>query len=427
MKAELLKKEGNVVTLKITVDYDKFNGAVEKAYKKTRGRYSIPGFRKGKAPRKIIEMNYGEGIFYGDAIDALFPEVFVPAVEETGILPIGAPSIDVDEISKDNGLVMSVEVEVRPEVKLENYKGVEVTKDVPEVTEEMITEELNRMLDKNSRLVDVERNVEDGDIVNIDFKGFVDGEEFEGGNAEGYELTIGSHTFIDNFEEQLVGKALNEEVEVNVTFPEGYSREDLASKPAKFEVKINAIKVREIPELNDEFAADTTEFETLDELKADIKSNLEEQAENMAENQVREEIVNKIAEAADFITPNAMVEDQLDRMMQELNYQLMSQGLQMEMLLEITGKDLKGLREERREDAERLVRGTLVLDEVAKLENIEASEEDVDAELAKMAEMYKMEVEEMKKALRPEDLEDIAGQLRVRKTIDFLVENATIA
>lgn len=427
MKAELLKKEGNVVTLKITVDYDKFNGAVEKAYKKTRGRYSIPGFRKGKAPRKIIEMNYGEGIFYGDAIDALFPEVFVPAVEETGILPIGAPSIDVDEISKDNGLVMSVEVEVRPEVKLENYKGVEVTKDVPEVTEEMITEELNRMLDKNSRLVDVERNVEDGDIVNIDFKGFVDGEEFEGGNAEGYELTIGSHTFIDNFEEQLVGKALNEEVEVNVTFPEGYSREDLASKPAKFEVKINAIKVREIPELNDEFAADTTEFETLDELKADIKSNLEEQAENMAENQVREEIVNKIAEAADFITPNAMVEDQLDRMMQDLNYQLMSQGLQMEMLLEITGKDLKGLREERREDAERLVRGTLVLDEVAKLENIEASEEDVDAELAKMAEMYKMEVEEMKKALRPEDLEDIAGQLRVRKTIDFLVENATIA
>ena len=427
MKAELLKKEGNVVTLKITVDYDKFNGAVEKAYKKTRGRYNIPGFRKGKAPRKIIEMNYGEGIFYGDAIDALFPEVFVPAVEETGILPIGAPSIDVDEISKDNGLVMSVEVEVRPEVKLENYRGVEVTKDVPEVTEEMITEELNRMLDKNSRLVDVERNVEDGDIVNIDFKGFVDGEEFEGGNAEGYELTIGSHTFIDNFEEQLVGKALNEEVEVNVTFPEGYSREDLASKPAKFEVKINAIKVREIPELNDEFAADTTEFETLDELKADIKSNLEEQAENMAENQVREEIVNKIAEAADFITPNAMVEDQLDRMMQELNYQLMSQGLQMEMLLEITGKDLKGLREERREDAERLVRGTLVLDEVAKLENIEASEEDVDAELAKMAEMYKMEVEEMKKALRPEDLEDIAGQLRVRKTIDFLVENATIA
>lgn len=427
MKAELLKKEGNVVTLKITVDYDKFNGAVEKAYKKTRGRYNIPGFRKGKAPRKIIEMNYGEGIFYGDAIDALFPEVFVPAVEETGILPIGAPSIDVDEISKDNGLVMSVEVEVRPEVKLENYKGVEVTKDVPEVTEEMITEELNRMLDKNSRLVDVERNVEDGDIVNIDFKGFVDGEEFEGGNAEGYELTIGSHTFIDNFEEQLVGKALNEEVEVNVTFPEGYSREDLASKPAKFEVKINAIKVREIPELNDEFAADTTEFETLDELKADIRANLEEQANNMAENQVREEIVNKIAEAADFITPNAMVEDQLDRMMQDLNYQLMSQGLQMEMLLEITGKDLKGLREERREDAERLVRGTLVLDEVAKLENIEASEEDVDAELAKMAEMYKMEVEEMKKALRPEDLEDIAGQLKVRKTIDFLVENATIA
>ena len=182
-----------------------------------------------------------------------------------------------------------------------------------------------------------------------------------------------------------------------------------------------------MPELNDKFAADTTEFETLDELKADIRANLEEQANNMAENQIREELVNKIADAADFITPNAMVEDQLDRMMQDLNYQLMSQGLQMEMLLEITGKDLNGLKEERREDAEKLVRGTLVLDEIAKLENIEASEEDVDAEIAKMAEMYKMEAEEMKKALRPEDLEDIAGQLKVRKTIDFLVENATIA
>lgn len=427
MKAELLKKEGNVVTLKIAVDYDKFNGAVEKAYKKTRGRYNIPGFRKGKAPRKIIEMNYGEGIFYGDAIDAIFPEVFEVAIKETEISPIAAPSIDVDEISKDNGLVMSVEVEVRPEVKLGQYKGVEVKKDVPEVTEEMVTEELNRMLENNSRLVDVERNVENGDIVNIDFKGFVDGEEFEGGNAEGYELTIGSNTFIDNFEEQLTGKALNEEVEVNVTFPEEYSRTDLAGKPAKFEVKINSIKVKEVPELNDEFVADTTEFETVDELKADVKAKLEEEAKNFAEGQVRNEIVNKIAEEADFETPNAMVEEQLNRMMNELSFQLQSQGLQMEQLLEITGKNLDGLKNERRDDAIQLVRGSLVLEEVGKLENIEATEEEVDAEIAKMAEMYKMEAAEVKKVLRPEDLEDIAGQVKVRKTIDFLVENATIA
>ncbi|WP_300278023.1 trigger factor [Peptacetobacter sp.] len=427
MKAELLKKEGNVVTLKIAVDYDKFNGAVEKAYKKTRGRYNIPGFRKGKAPRKIIEMNYGEGIFYGDAIDAIFPEVFEVAIKETEISPIAAPSIDVDEISKDNGLVMSVEVEVRPEVKLGQYKGVEVKKDVPEVTEEMVTEELNRMLENNSRLVDVERNVENGDIVNIDFKGFVDGVEFEGGNAEGYELTIGSNTFIDNFEEQLTGKSLNEEVEVNVTFPEEYSRTDLAGKPAKFEVKINAIKVKEVPELNDEFVSDTTEFETVEELKADIKAKLEEEAKNFAESQIRNEIVNKIAEEADFETPNSMVEEQLNRMMNELAFQLQSQGLQMEQLLEITGKNLDGLKEERREDAIQLVRGSLVLEEVGKLENIEATEEEVDAEVAKMAEMYKMEAAEVKKVLRPEDLEDIAGQVKVRKTIDFLVENATIA
>lgn len=427
MKAELLKKEGNVVTLKIAVDYDKFNGAVEKAYKKTRGRYNIPGFRKGKAPRKIIEMNYGEGIFYGDAIDAIFPEVFEVAIKETEISPIAAPSIDVDEISKDNGLVMSVEVEVRPEVKLGQYKGVEVKKDVPEITEEMVSEELNRMLENNSRLVDVERNVENGDIVNIDFKGFVDGVEFEGGNAEGYELTIGSNTFIDNFEEQLTGKALNEEVEVNVTFPEEYSRTDLAGKPAKFEVKINAIKVKEVPELNDEFVSDTTEFETVDELKADIKAKLEEEAKNFAESQIRNEIVNKIAEEADFETPNSMVEEQLNRMMNELAFQLQSQGLQMEQLLEITGKNLDGLKDERREDAIQLVRGSLVLEEVGKLENIEATEEEVDAEVAKMAEMYKMEAAEVKKVLRPEDLEDIAGQVKVRKTIDFLVENATIA
>ena len=310
MKANLAKREGNLVTLKITVEYAQFNGAVEKAYKKTRGRYSVPGFRNGKAPRKIIEMNYGKGIFYGDAIDAIFGEVFEDAVKETGIDPIGTPAIDVDEISEDNGLVLSVEVEVRPEVKLGQYKGIEAKKDVPEVTAEMVEEELNRMAEQNSRLVAVERPVEKDDITNIDFKGFVDGNEFEGGNAEGYELTIGSDTFIDNFEDQLIGANVNDTVEVNVTFPEGYAREDLAGKPAKFEVKINAINVKEVPELNDEFASDTTEFETLDELKADVESKLKEQAENMADNQLRTELVNKAAANAEFETPKTMVDTQ---------------------------------------------------------------------------------------------------------------------
>lgn len=426
MKAELLKREGNLVTLKIAVEYANFNEAIEKVYKKTKGKYNIPGFRKGKAPRKIIEMNYGKGIFYGDAIDAIFEEVFEKAVNETGVAAIGRPSIDIEEISEDNGLVMLVEVEVKPEVKLGDYKGLEVKKEVAEITDETVQLELDRMAEQNSRLVDVERAVEDGDIVTIDFKGFVDGKEFEGGNAEGYELTIGSDTFIDTFEDQLKGKALNEEVEVNVTFPEGYAREDLAGKPAKFEVKINAIKVKELPEINDEFAADTTEFETLAELKADIKSKLEEEAEAMAESQVRNEIVKLAAEKAEFETPETMVEAQLSRMMNELAFQLQSQGLQMEQLLEITGKSIEGLKDERREDAEQIVRGSLVLEAIGAAEGIEASEEETDAEIAKMAEMYRMEVEEVKKALRPEDIEDIAGQVKIRKTIDFLVENAKL-
>ena len=424
MKANLAKREGNLVTLKITVEYAQFNGAVEKAYKKTRGRYSVPGFRKGKAPRKIIEMNYGKGIFYGDAIDAIFGEVFEDAVKETGIDPIGTPAIDVDEISEDNGLVLSVEVEVRPEVKLGQYKGIEVKKDVPEITAEMVEEELKRMAEQNSRLVAVERPVEKDDITNIDFKGFVDGEEFEGGNAEGYELTIGSDTFIDNFEDQLVGANVNDTVEVNVTFPEGYAREDLAGKPAKFEVKINSINVKEVPELNDEFASDTTEFETLDELKADIEKNLKEQAENMAENQIRTELVNKAAANADFETPKTMVDAQLDRMMQELAYQLQSQGLQMEQLFEITGENLDGLKEKRRDEAEEMVRGSLVLEAIGEAEKIEASEEEINEEMANMAKMYGIELEEVKKAL---NAEDVAGQIKVRKTIEFLVENATIA
>ena len=424
MKANLAKREGNLVTLKITVEYAQFNGAVEKAYKKTRGRYSVPGFRKGKAPRKIIEMNYGKGIFYGDAIDAIFGEVFEDAVKETGIDPIGTPAIDVDEISEDNGLVLSVEVEVRPEVKLGQYKGIEAKKDVPEVTAEMVEEELNRMAEQNSRLVAVERPVEKDDITNIDFKGFVDGNEFEGGNAEGYELTIGSDTFIDNFEDQLIGANVNDTVEVNVTFPEGYAREDLAGKPAKFEVKINAINVKEVPELNDEFASDTTEFETLDELKADVESKLKEQAENMADNQLRTELVNKAAANAEFETPKTMVDTQLDRMMQELAYQLQSQGLQMEQLFEITGENLEGLKEKRREEAEEMVRGSLVLEAIGEAEKIEATEEEINEEMANMAKMYGIELEEVKKAL---NAEDVAGQIKVRKTIEFLVENATIA
>ena len=428
MKAELLKKEGNVVTLKITVDYDKFNGAVEKAYKKTRGRYNIPGFRKGKAPKVVIETQYGKGVFYNDAIDMLFPEVYPEAIKELNIDPIDRPDLDIEEISKDNGLVMVVNVEVKPEFELGAYKGIEISKVDNTVSEEDVEARLNEMVNRNARLTSVEdKALENGDTAVIDFEGFENGVAFEGGKGENYNLVIGSNTFIPGFEDQLVGKKAGEEVEVNVTFPETYHAENLAGKPVVFNVKVNDVKVKEVPALDDEFAKDTTEFETLAELRADVKAKLEEQAKNAADAEMRNALVEKVSANTEVEVPEAMVQHQIDNMLMELNYQLQYQGLNLEQLLQMTGRGLDELREERRADAERLVKSSLVLEAIAEKENVEANDADVDAELEKMAAMYNMEVEKIKSSLRETDIEDIKGQIKIRKTLDLLVENATIA
>ena len=431
MKAELIKKEGNVVNFKLTIDNDKFEAAINKAYNKNKGRFNIAGFRKGKAPRKIIETNYGKGVFYNDAIDIVFPEVYPAAIDELKIEPIEVPSIDVEEISKDNGLVLLVDVEVKPEFQLGEYKGVEVEKVEETVNEDVVNAKLEEMREKNSRLVSVEREIANGDTANIDFEGF-DGEvAFEGGKGEKYDLVIGSGSFIPGFEEQLVGKKAGEEVEVNVTFPEEYHAENLAGKPVVFKVKVNEVKVKELPELNDEFAADTTEFNTLAELRADVTAKAEEESKEAAKNELRNRVIEKVVANTEVEVPEAMVKHEIDNQLMELNYQLQYQGFGMEQFLQMTGKTMDEFKAEftasRREEALRNVKTSLVIEAIAKAENVEVSEEEVNSEVQKMADAYKMTVEQVKEALRPNDLKDMEGQLKIRKTIDLLVENAKIA
>ncbi|EQF45378.1 trigger factor [Clostridioides difficile CD175] len=428
MKAELIKKEGNKVTLKITVDNNKFEAAVNKAYNKSRNKYNIPGFRKGKAPRIVIETQYGKGIFYNDAIEILFPEVYPEAIKELDIDPIDNPDLDIEEISKDNGLVMVLNVEVKPEFELGNYKGIEIAKVENTVSDENVDAKLQEMVEKNARLVSVEdKALEDGYTAIIDFEGFENGVAFDGGKGENYNLVIGSNTFIPGFEEQLVGKKAGEEVEVNVTFPEEYHSQDLAGKPVVFNVKINDVKVKELSALDDEFAKDTSEFDSLDELKADVRAKLEEEAKNRADAETRNSVVEKVAENTEIEIPEVMIQHQIDNMLNELNYQLQYQGFGLQQLLEMTGRTMEELREERKEDAKKLVKSSLVLEAITKAEGIEATEEEFKAELEKMASAYNMEVEKIEASLRDADKEDIKGQIKIRKTIDLLVDNATIA
>ena len=431
MKVELIKTEGNKVSFKLTVDNDKFESAIVKAYNKNKGKYNIPGFRKGKAPRKIIETNYGKGVFYSDAIDILFPEVYPSAIDELKIDPIDMPSIDIEEISKDNGLVILVDVEVKPTFELGEYKGVEVEKVEETVNEDVVTAKLEEMREKASRLVSVEREIANGDTANIDFEGF-DGEvAFEGGKGENYDLVIGSGSFIPGFEEQLVGKKVGEEVEVNVTFPEEYHAENLAGKPVVFKVKVNDVKVKELPELNDEFAADTTEFNTLEELTADVRAKAEADAAEAAKNELRNRVIEKVVANTEVEVPDAMVKNEIENQLMELNYQLQYQGFGMEQFLQMTGKTMEEFKAEfttnRREEAVKNVKTSLVIEAIAKAEGVEVSEEEVNAEVEKMAAAYNMTVEQVKEALRPNDLKDMEGQLKIRKTIDLLVDSAKIA
>lgn len=425
MKAELIKREGNSVKFEILVDGAEFEKAIEKAYNKTKSRYNIPGFRKGKAPRKIIELNYGKGVFFNDALDIVLPEVYPQAIDALEIDVVSQPQLDIKEIKEDGTIILTADVDVKPEFSVENYKGVEIEKVEKEVSEEEIKNELDALLEKQSRMVEVEGPVENGLIANIDFAGTLDGEAFEGGTAEGYSLEIGSGSFIPGFEEQMVGKAVGEEFDVNVTFPEDYPAEELAGKPVVFKVLVHDLKKKELPELDDNFAKDTTEFESLEELKNDIKTKLQEKADSEAKEEMKNAVVNAIAEKVEMEIPKSMIENQIDRQLDEINMQLSYQGWSLEKFAELSGQSIEEIRDARREEAEKLVKNTLIIEKIAELENIEVTEEDIEKDMENFAKMYNMELAKIKNSIGEAEIEGIKNRIKNEKTVEFLLDAAT--
>ena len=425
MSTTVEKMTSNKVKLTFEVDGATFEAAVQKAYVKNRGRINVPGFRKGKAPRKVIENLYGEGVFYDDAFEDIFPDVYRAAIDEHKLQPVDRPSVDIQEIGAGKNLVFTAEVFVRPDVTLGQYKGLEVKKDVHEVTDEEVDAQVNQAREKQAREIDVDdRAVENGDIVNLNYAGTVNGVAFEGGTAENQTLTIGSGMFIPGFEEQMIGMCICEERDLSVKFPEEYHAAELAGKDAVFHVKVNSIKTRELPEADDEFAKDVSEFDTLADYKADIRAKLQKEADDRAEVAFENAIVDAAVANATLDVPEAMIESQIDNMLQDFKMRLAYQGLKFEDFIKYTGQTEEAVRAQYKEEAERRVKGELVLEAIKNAEGIEASEEEIDAEIAKYAEQIKRDVEEVKKDLAAADKSYFADSVTVRKTIDLLKETA---
>ena len=417
------KVDTNVWELEVSVDGDTFKDAVTKAYLKQRKNITIPGFRKGKAPRAFIEKYYGEGVFYEDALEAIYPDAVASAIEEAKLEPVDTPyDLEIPEMGND-GVTMKFKVTVKPEVELGEYKGLKATKKSTKVTADEVKAELARMQEQNSTVSDVDdRAVKKNDIVVIDFEGFVDGKAFEGGKAEKYELTIGSNQFIPGFEDQIIGHKIGDKFDVNVKFPEDYQA-DLASKDAVFKIKLHGIKVKEVPALDDEFAKDVSEFDTLDELKKDIKKQLEKRKNDDAENELHNTLLEEVAKGIKAEIPEAMIEKTIDDDVNEYSYRLQSQGLKLETYLKYTGMDMKGFREGFKERPETQVRLTLALEKIIEKENIEVTEEDIEAEYKKYADAYNMDIDTIKKAVSAESLKP---ELASRKAIDLIVDSAVV-
>ena len=421
MSVQVENLEKNMAKLTIEVSAEEFDAAVDKAYQKSKNRINVPGFRKGKAPRAMIEKMYGAGIFYEEAANIIIPEAYEKAAEESGLDIVSQPEIDVTQIEKGKAFIFTAEVAVKPEVTLGEYKGIEVDKMDTEVSEEELNAELDRIREQNSRTIAVEdRAAQDGDMTVIDFEGFIDGVAFEGGKGEDYPLTLGSHSFIDTFEEQLVGKNIGEEVEVNVTFPENYQAEELAGKPAMFKVTIKEIKVKELPELNDDFAQDVSEFESLAEYKEDIKKNLTQRKEHQAKSAKEEAVVEKIIENATMDIPEPMIQGQVRQMADDFAQRIQSQGLTVEQYFQFTGMDRNKFIESLKPQALKRIQSRLVLEAVAKAENIVATEEDIEKEISDMAAMYQMEVDKLKTLIGDAERTQIANDMAVQKAVDFV-------
>lgn len=424
MSVKIENVEKNVIKLEIEVDAKVFDECLNKAFNKNKSKYNIPGFRKGKAPRSMIERYYGEQVLYEDAINFACADAYDNAVDENDLQPVARPELDIVQIGSGQNLIFTATVTVRPEVELGEYKGLSVEKDPVVISEEDVEAELKKIADRNSKLITIEdRPIQDGDTVNIDFEGSVDGVIFEGGTAKGHTLVIGSGSFIPGFEEQLVGVRMNSEVDVNVTFPENYQSEDLKGKAATFKVKVNEIKFKQLPEIDDDFASDVSEFETLDQYKADIRNKLTEQAQAQTDRKFEDGIIKKAVENAVCDVPEVMVTSRLNDMMRQLDIQLSYQGMNLEGYLKMMGMEESQIRKDYHDNAYQDVKTQLVIEKITELEKISVTPEEYDAELEQMAARYNQPIEEMKKHLHEDDIEYIKNSVERKKTIAMLVEN----
>ncbi len=420
-KSEVIEK--NRYELQFSVDKATFDAAVSAVYRKQVKNISVPGFRKGKAPRSIIEKMYGAGVFYEDAINDLIPDAYTAALKEAAIDTVGQPEFDVVSID-ENGLVLSAKVYVKPEVEIKDYLGIEVEKEVVAVSDEDVDREIDTIRERNSREIEVtDRAAEMGDTTVIDFEGFCDGVAFEGGKGTDYALKLGSGSFIPGFEEQIVGKSIDEEFDVNVTFPEEYHAADLAGKPAVFKVKIHAITKVELPELDDDFAKDVSEFDTFAEYKADVKAKIEKRHEAAAENAVEDKLVEALIEKLEADIPEPMFVAETENFVRDYDTRLRSQGLDLNTYFKYTGMNLDALREQMRPQAERQVKARLALEKIAALENLEATEEDINAEYEKIASAYGIELDQVKASI---DSDAIAADMKVQKAMELVKEKAVV-
>lgn len=425
MTAKWEKQEGNQGLLTVEVEADKFNEALDQAFKKVVKDVQLPGFRKGRIPRGLFEQRFGAESLYQDAVDIILPEAYSNAIDETGISPIDQPEIDIQQIEKGSNLIFTAKVAVKPEVELGEYKGLEVEEESVEVTDEEVDQDIENQRQSLAELVVKEEgSVEDGDTVVIDFEGFVDGEAFEGGAAENHSLEVGSGSFIPGFEEQLIGKATGDETEVEVTFPEEYHAENLAGKPATFKVKVHEIKTKELPDLDDELAKDVDdEVETLAELKEKTRKRLEDQKKTDVENKKREALIQQASDNAEVEIPEVMVSTEMDRMLREFEQRLQMQGMTLDMYYQFSGQDEDALKEQMSADANKRVKTNLTLEAIAEAEELDITEEDINAELKTMAEMYQVEVDQLTQMLGG-NTDAVKEDLKFKKAIDFLVDNS---
>ena len=426
MNYKYLGREKNTGTIEFTVDKAEFESYIQKAYIKTRGKYSLQGFRKGKAPRKLIEKAYGEGTFYDEALNILLPEMYDKAVAELALNPVARPDIDIVDIGTDKDLVFNAKVTLKPEVVLGAYKGLEIKKIEDQVTEEDVMKELNSSLDKNARLVAVQRPVASGDVVTFDYKGFVDGAAFDGGEATNQTLTLGENKFIPGFEDAMIGKEVGSDFTIEVKFPEDYHAQELMGKDAQFEIFMHDAKEKQLPELNDDFAKETSEFDTLEELKASIRENLEKANKESVENYVKAKALELAVEGSQIDLPEEMIESELDYMVRDFEYQLMYQGIDFNQYMDITGSTVAAIREQMKDEAVKRVLGSLVLEKIGSEENISVEESEIESEIEYLSKMYGKSIEETKKVYAQDNFEYIKDTIKTRKTVEFLASNANI-